>query len=66
MTTAMSLAMIEPSTAFFFGFFLGGGGGWGGWGARMTAVLSFCFENQMKYNFYSAALFCVHLIYFCN
>ena len=48
MTTAVTAATTKPSTAFFFGFFLGGGGGC--WGARMTAVLSFCFENQMKYN----------------
>ena len=46
MTTAVTAAMTpvttEPSTTFLFGF---PGGGGGRWGARMTAVLSFCFEN---------------------
>ena len=36
----------------FLGFFWEGGGCLG---ARMTAVLSFCFENQMKYNICSTA-----------
>ena len=56
MTTAVTAAMTpvttEPSTTFVFGF---PGGGGGRWGARMTAVLSFCFENQMKYNICLAA-----------
>ena len=61
-TAAMTPATTEPSTALFF---VGGGGGGCRQGARMT-MLSFCFENQMKYNIYLAAQSCVHLIYFCN
>ena len=48
------LLQLSLQLPFFFGFFLGGGGG-GCLGARMTAVLSFCYENQMKYNICSTA-----------